>query len=126
MENKLWLRGCPCCIGNDGQCMSTNVNVDILPILHEEDGSSIVDDGYLPYRIEVEQHDVGKTSQIQREGGCVEAFSFPSSANMGLNRLYREHFVFKRSEVMVYVSMSKNIINVPHFKIELMASNPTV
>ena len=106
--------------------MSTNVNVDILLILYEEDGSSIVDGGYLPYRIEVEQHDVGKASQIQREGGCVEAFSFPSSANMGLNRLYKEHFVFKRSEVMVYVSMSKNIINIPYFNIEFMPFNPTI
>ena len=106
--------------------MSTNVNVDILPKLHEEDGSSIVDGGHLPYWIEVEQHDVGKASQVQREGGCVKTSSFLSTTNMGLNHLYGEHSILERSEVMIYVSMSKNIINVPHFKIEFMASNLTV
>ena len=44
--------------------MRSNVNVGFLTKLHEEDGSSIVDGGHLPYRIEVEQHDVGKASQI--------------------------------------------------------------
>ena len=57
--------------------MSTDVDVGFLPKLHEEDGSCIVDGGHLPYQIEVEQHDVGKASQIQRQSGCVEAFPFP-------------------------------------------------
>ena len=61
-ENKLWLWGCPCFFGNDGEYMSTDVDVDSLPKLHEGDGSSIVDGGHLPYQIEVEQHDVGKAS----------------------------------------------------------------
>ena len=54
--------------------MSTDVNVGFLLKLHKEDASSIVDGGHLRYSIEVEQHDVGKASQIWREGGCVEAF----------------------------------------------------
>ena len=44
--------------------MSTNVDVSSLTKLHEEDGSSIVDGGQLPYRIQVEKYDVGKASQI--------------------------------------------------------------
>ena len=64
--------------------MSTNVDVDFLTKLHEEDGSSIVNGGQLPYQIQVEHHDVGKTSQIWREGGCVEAFSFPSATKVEL------------------------------------------
>ena len=106
--------------------MSTSVNVDILLKLHEEDGSSIVDGGHLPYRVEVEHHDVCKASQIRRKGICVETSSFSNTTNMGLNRLYGEHSVLERSEVMIYVFMSKNIINVPYFKIEFMASNLTV
>ena len=42
--------------------MSTDVNVDILLKLHEEDGSSIVDGGHLLYRVQVEHHDVVKES----------------------------------------------------------------
>ena len=49
--------------------MSTDVDVDSFMKLHEEDGSSIVDGGQLPYWIQVEHHDVGKASQIRREGG---------------------------------------------------------
>ena len=44
--------------------MSTDVNVDILSKFHEKDGSSIVDGGQLPYRIQVGHHDVGKVSQV--------------------------------------------------------------
>ena len=47
--------------------MSIDVNVDILPKFHKEDGSSIVDGGQLPYRIQVGHHDVGKASQVQRK-----------------------------------------------------------
>ena len=47
--------------------MSTNVDVDFLTKLHEENGSSIVNGGQLPYRIQVEHHDVGKASQIRRK-----------------------------------------------------------
>ena len=68
--------------------MSTDVNVDILPKLHEEDGSRIVDGGHLPYWVEVEHHDVGKTSQIWWEGSCVETSSFSNTTNVGLNYLY--------------------------------------
>ena len=81
--------------------MSTDVNVGFLSKLHEEDGSSIVDGGHLPYRIEVDQHDVCKASQIWSESGCVKAFPFPSTTNTGLNRLYREHPVLKGSEVFM-------------------------
>ena len=81
--------------------MRSNVNVGFLTKLHEEDGSSIVDGGHLPYRIEVEQHDVGKALQIRKEGGCVKTFSFPSTTNTGLNRLYGKHFVLERSEVFM-------------------------
>jgi len=42
----------------------SNVNVDSLTKLYEEDGSRIVDGGQLPYRIQVEHHDVGEASQI--------------------------------------------------------------
>ena len=44
--------------------MSTDVNVNFLPKLHKEDGSSIVDGGHLPYQIEIEQHDIGKASSL--------------------------------------------------------------
>ena len=81
--------------------MSIDVNVGFLTKLHKEDGSSIVDGGYLPYQIKVEQHDVGKASQIWKEGGCVEAFPFPSTTNMGLNHLYGEHSILERSEVFM-------------------------
>ena len=81
--------------------MSTDVNVGSLLKIHEEDGSSIVDCGHLPYQIEVEQRDVGKASQIRRESGCVETFPFLSTTNTGLNRLYREHPVLERSEVFM-------------------------
>ena len=81
--------------------MSTDVNVGFLSKLHKEDGFSIVDGDYLPYWIEVEQHDVSKASQIWREGGCVEAFPFPSTTNTWLNRLYREHPVLEGSEVFM-------------------------
>ena len=64
--------------------MSTNVDVDFLTKLHEEDGSSIVNGGQLPYRIQVEHHDVGKASQIWRKGGYVETFSFPNATNTEL------------------------------------------
>ena len=53
--------------------MSTNVNVDIFQKLHKEDGSSIVDGGHLPYWVQIENHDVGKASQIRREGIYVKA-----------------------------------------------------
>ena len=81
--------------------MSTDVNVGFLSKLHEEDDFSIVDGGYLPYRIEVKQHDVGKASQIWSESGCVEVFPFPSITNTRLNRLYKEHPVLKGSEVFM-------------------------
>ena len=42
--------------------MRSNVNEDMLTKLQEEDGSRIVDSGQLPYRIQVEHHDVGKAS----------------------------------------------------------------
>ena len=45
---------------------------------------------------------------------------------MRLNRLYGEHSVLEMSEVMIYVFMSKNTINVLHFNGEFMASNPTI
>ena len=106
--------------------MSTIVNVDILSKLHEEDGFSIVDGGHLPYRVEVEHHDVCKALKIWWKGICVETSSFSNTTNIGLNHLYGEHSVLERSEVMIYVSMSKNIINVPHFKFEFMAFNLTI
>ena len=71
-------------------------------------------------------HDVGKALQIQREGSCVETSSFSNSTNMGLDCLYGEHSVLEWSEVMIYVFMSKNIINVLHFNGEFMAFNPTI
>ena len=106
--------------------MSTNVNVSVFLKFHEEDESCIVDGGHFPYPISVEHHDVGKASQIRREGISVETSSFSNTTNMGLNRLYREHFVHEGSEVMIYISMSKNIINVLHFNVNFMALNPTV
>ena len=81
--------------------MSTDVNVGFLSKLHEEDGSSIVDGGHLPYRIEVDQHDVCKASQIRREGSYVKAFSFPSTTNTGLYHFYRDHPILERSEVIM-------------------------
>ena len=81
--------------------MSIDVNVGFLTKLHEEDDSNIVDGGHLPYWIEVEQHDVGKASQIRREGGCVEAFPFSSTTNTRLNRFYREHPILEGSEVFM-------------------------
>ena len=106
--------------------MGIDVNVGILPKFHEKDGSCIVDGGHLSYWIQVEHHDAGKTSQIWWESSCVETSPFSNTTNMGLNHLYGEHSILERSEVMIYVSMSKNIINVPHFKIEFMAFNLTV
>ena len=106
--------------------MSTNVNVGILLQFHEEDGSRIVDGGHLPYRIQVEHHDVGKTSQIRWESSYVETSLLSNTTNMRLNRLYGEHSVLEVSEVMFYISKSKNLINVLHFNGEFMASNPTV
>ena len=81
--------------------MSTDVDVDFLLKLHEEDGSSIIDGGHFPYQREVEQHDVGKASQIQRQSGCVEAFPFPSTTNSWLIRLYREHPILEGIEVFM-------------------------
>ena len=81
--------------------MSPDVNVGFLMKLHEEDGSSIVDGGHLSYWIEVEQHDIGKALQIRREGDCVEAFPFPSTTNVGFNRLYEEHSILERSEIFM-------------------------
>ena len=48
-ENKLCPCGCLCSFSNDGVQVCTNVNVDSFTKLHEEDGSSIVDGGQLPY-----------------------------------------------------------------------------
>ena len=56
--------------------MRSNVNVDSLTKLYEEDGSRIVDGGQLPYRIQVEHHDVGEASQIRRKKGSVEALPY--------------------------------------------------
>ena len=81
--------------------MSTNVDVGSLMKLYEEDGFSIVDGGQLPYRIKVEQHDVCKASQIRRKCGCVEAFSFPCTTNMGLYHFYGDHPILERSEVIM-------------------------
>ena len=106
--------------------MNTNANVNVLPKLHEEDGSCIIDGGHLPYQIQVEHHDVGKTLQIRQEISYVETFLLSNTTNMGLEHLYGEHFVLEVSEVMFYISKSKNLINVLHFNGEFMASYLTI
>ena len=106
--------------------MSIDGNVDILLKFHEEDGSSIVDGGHLPYGVLVEHYDVGKASQIWREGICIETFSFSNTTYIGLNHLDGEYSILERSEVMIDVSMSKNTINVLHFNGEFMVSNLTI
>ena len=45
---------------------------------------------------------------------------------MGLNHLYGEHSILEVSEVMFYISKSKNLINVLHFNGEFMASYLTI
>ena len=102
--------------------MGIDINVGILLKFHKEDGSCIVDGGYLPYWIQVEHHDVGKTSQIWWESSCVETSPLSNVTNMGLNHLYGDHSIFEVSEVMFYIFKSKNLINVLHFKGEFMAS----
>ena len=81
--------------------MSTNVDVGFLTKLHEEDGSSIVDGGQLPYWIQVEHHDVGKASQIWSKGDGVETLSFPSATNIVLYRFYGDHSVLVRNEIVM-------------------------
>ena len=105
--------------------MSTNVNVAIFLKVHEKNDSSIVDGGHLLHRVQIEHHDVCKTSQIWWKGNCVETSSFSNTTNMGLNRLYGEHSVLEVSEIMLQVFKAKNFINV-HVNGELMASNPTI
>ena len=106
--------------------MSTDVNVGILSQFHEEDGFHIVDGGHLPYQIQVEHHDEGKTQQIWWESSYVETSPFSNTTNMGLNQLYGRHSILEVSEVMFYISKSKNLISVLHFNGEFMAFNPTV
>ena len=45
-----------------GTLLSRSLTVGSHTKLHEEDDSSIVDGGQLPYRIQAEQYDVGKAS----------------------------------------------------------------
>ena len=106
--------------------MGIDVNVGILPKFHEIDGSCIVNGGHLSYWIQVEHHDAGKTSQIWWESSCVETSPFSNTTNMGLNHLYGEHSILEVSEVMFYISKSKNFINVLHFNGEFMASYLTI
>ena len=80
--------------------MSNNVNVGIFSKLHEKNGFSIVDGGHLLHRVQIEHHDVCKTSQIRWKSSCVERSSFSNTTDMGLNHLYREHSILKVSEIM--------------------------
>ena len=68
--------------------MSIDVNVGIFLKLREKNGSSIVDGDHLLHRVQIEHHDVCKTS------------SFSNTTDMGLNRLYGEHSIIEVSEVM--------------------------
>ena len=106
--------------------MSTNVNVGIFLKPHEKNGSSIVDGGHLLHQVQIEHHNVCKTSQIWWKSSCVEASSFSNTTNMGLNHLYGEHFVLVVGEIMFEILKAKNSINVLHINGELIASNPTI
>ena len=49
-ENQLYPGSCSGFINNDGKGMSININVGVLPKLHEKFGSSIIDGGHLLHR----------------------------------------------------------------------------
>ena len=77
-----------------------NVKLGIFSKLHEKNGSSIVDGGHILHRVQIEHHDVCKTSQIWWKSSCVETSSFQNTTDMGLNCLYGEHSVLEESEIM--------------------------
>ena len=106
--------------------MSTNINVSILPKLHEKNSSSITDGGHLLHRIQVEHHNVCKTLKIQWKSYCVETFAFLNTINMGLNHFNGEHSVFEVREIMPKILKVKNIINILNVNGELMAPNLTI
>nr|XP_023874076.1 cyclic nucleotide-gated ion channel 1-like [Quercus suber] len=60
--------------------MSTNVDVDFLMKLHEDNGSSIIDGGQLSYRIQVENHDVEFSDQRFTNSKEITKEFFPASS----------------------------------------------
>ena len=100
-ENQLCPRSCPGFISNDGEGMSTNINVSVLSKLHEKNGSSITDGGHLLHRVQVKHHNVCKTSKIRWKRCSVETSAFSNTTDMGLNRFNGWHSVFVVNEIML-------------------------
>ena len=106
--------------------MSTNINVIVLPKLHEKNGSCTIDGGQLLNRVQVEHYNVCETSKVRWKGNSVEASSFSNSTNVRLNSFYGEHSVLVVCEIMVQLLKTKNFINVLQVNVEFMAFYPTV
>ena len=81
--------------------MSTNININVLPKLHEKNGSCIINGGQLLYQVHVEHHNVYETSKVRWKGSSVKASSFSNSTNVRLNSFYGEHYVLVVCEIMV-------------------------
>ena len=106
--------------------MSTNINISVLPKLYEKNGSCIIDDGQLLYRVQVEHHNLCETSKVWWKGTSVEASSFFNSTNVRLNSFNGEHSILVVCEIMFQLHKTKNFINVLQVNVEFMASYPIV
>ena len=106
--------------------MSTNINISVLLKLYEKNGSCIIDGGQLLYRVQVEHHNVCKTSKIRWKSRSVKTSTFSNTTDMGLNHFNGEHSVFEVREIMPKILKAKNIINILNVNGELMAPNLTI